>query len=105
MYIFCIYDSSVSVSLLLSISRHPKVKFCRSLVALFCHVQQNKRYKHKLVPLTFVAEQTSPVLLTGALPGLAAGPVNTAGIRQALVTERTLPAVVTPATHSGEEEC
>lgn len=41
MYIFCIYDSSVSVSLLLSISRHPKVKFCRSLVALFCHVQQN----------------------------------------------------------------
>lgn len=57
------------------------------------------------VPLTFVAEQTSPVLLTGALPGLAAGPVNTAGIRQALVTEWTLPAVVTPATHSGEEDC
>lgn len=52
--------------------------------------------------LTFVTEQTPPVLLTGALPGLAAGPVNTAGVGQALVAERTLPAVAAPATHSGE---
>lgn len=67
---------------------------------LLCHVCK-KRWKYCR---TFVTQQTSPVLLTGALPWLAAGPVNTAGIRQALVTERTLPAVVTPATHS-EEDC
>ena len=53
--------------------------------------------------LTFVTKQASPVLLTGALPGLVTGTVDAARIRQTLVTEGTLPAVVTPATHSMEE--
>lgn len=81
-----------------SLSEHQKK--CILGAVLLCHVCK-KRWKYCR---TFVTQQTSPVLLTGALPWLAAGPVNTAGIRQALVTERTLPAVVTPATHS-EEDC
>lgn len=51
--------------------------------------------------LTLVAEQTSPVLLTDALPRHAAGPMDTARVRQTLVTEDALPAVVTPGTQVG----
>ena len=60
------------------------------------HVRQTH-----VLALTFVTEQTSPVLLAGAMPGLVAGPVDAARVRQALVAERALPAVVTPAAHSG----
>lgn len=59
----------------------------------------------RILKTTFIAEQTSPVLLTGALPGRAAGPVDTAGVRQALVTERTLPAVFTPANRDTLKYC
>lgn len=45
----------------------------------------------------FVAEEAAPVLLTVTLPRLGAGAVDTAGIRQALVTLRALPAVITLA--------
>lgn len=49
-----------------------------------------------LCRLTFFTQQASPVLLTGALPGLDAGPVDTAWVWQAVVTEWTLPPVRTP---------
>lgn len=43
----------------------------------------------------FITQKSPPVLLTGARPGLHAGPVHTPGVRQALVTKRTLPAIFT----------
>lgn len=49
--------------------------------------------------LTFIAEQTAPVLLASALPGDDTGPVQAAGVRQTLVTELALPAVVAPENH------
>lgn len=54
------------------------------------------RHKGVGVLLTFVTQQTSPVLLTGTLPGLSARAVHTARVGEALVTEGTLPAIVTP---------
>ena len=50
---------------------------------------------------TFVAQQTTPVPLTAALPRVDACPVDTAGIGHALVAELALPAVVTAAEHKG----
>lgn len=52
-----------------------------------------------LCRLTFFTQQASPVLLTAAQPGLDAGPMYTAWVGQAVVTERTLPTVFTPARH------
>lgn len=45
----------------------------------------------------FVTEQSSPVDVTHTLPGLGAAPVHAAGERQALITQRAHPAVVTLA--------
>lgn len=42
----------------------------------------------------FIAQEAAPVLLTSALPGHNTGPVQAAGVRQTLVTELALPAVV-----------
>lgn len=43
--------------------------------------------------LTLVAEESSPALLTVALPGLLAGPVEAAGVSGALVAALALPAL------------
>lgn len=44
-----------------------------------------------LPSLTLVAKQTSPALITGALPGDAAGAVTTAIVGDALVAQAALP--------------
>lgn len=46
--------------------------------------------------LTFVTQQSSPVDVTHTLPGLGAASVHTARERHTLVTQRALPAVMTP---------
>lgn len=45
----------------------------------------------------FIAEEASPVPLTIALPGIAAGPMNTTRIKHTIVTELALPAIPTHA--------
>lgn len=45
----------------------------------------------------FVTEQSSPVDVTHTLPGLGAGPINTARVGHTLVTQRALPAIMTLA--------
>lgn len=45
----------------------------------------------------FVTQQSSPVDVAQTLPGLYADPVHTAGERHTLVTQRTVPAIMTLA--------
>lgn len=49
--------------------------------------------------LTFIAQEAAPVLVASALPGPFTGPVQAARVRQTLVTEQALPAVVAPENH------
>lgn len=49
--------------------------------------------------LTFVAQEATPVLFASALPGHNTGPMQAARVRQTLVTELALPAVVAPENH------
>lgn len=49
---------------------------------------------------TFIAEVSSPVGLTQALPRLHAGAVHAAGMRDALIAVLALPAVQTTATQN-----
>lgn len=48
---------------------------------------------------TFIAQQATPVSLTDALPGVAAGPVDASGVKHAFITELALPTVATPVKH------
>ena len=50
---------------------------------------------HSRLSFTFVAEAAGPAVLTGALPGLVAGTVNTAWHPHAVGTERPSPSRVT----------
>lgn len=70
------------------------------------HVAYRKQ-KHRVSVITFVTEQPSPVLLTDTLPLLHTRAVNAAWVRHTLVTQRTLPAVTTPAakhTHTHTQQ-
>lgn len=53
---------------------------------------------------TFIAEEASPVPLTIALPGIAAGPMNTTRIKHTIVTELALPAIPTPIGQRGQKQ-
>lgn len=51
------------------------------------------------VILTFITQQSTPVLLAVTMPWGITGPMHAAWVGQTLVAEVTLPAIVTPEIH------
>lgn len=71
---------------------------CSTIFSTHTHIQYML-----LSHLTFVTEQTAPVGVTHTLPGIHAGAMVTAWKRLTLVTQITLPAIITPKKIRVEE--
>lgn len=77
---------------------HIFIYSCTALYSAHTHIEYML-----LSHLTFVTEQTAPVGVTHTLPGIHAGAMVTAWKRLTLVTQITLPAIITPKKIRVEE--
>lgn len=58
-----------------------------------------KFFYFTVIILTFITQQSTPVLLAVTMPWDITGPMHTAWVGQTLIAELTLPAIVTPEKH------